>query len=1100
MTYRIFLTLFIVASCTFAQGQVVVNEVCASNRWINNTPPVPLLSDNYGENEDWFELYNTTGAAVDISGWWLGNRPGNPLKWQIPAGTSIPANGYKIVFCSKRDEASGGYLHTNFTLQQTDDDHVMLSDAAGTLVDEFIFSSANRTQLTHSRGRTTSGAATWSLFTNPTPGAANAGAAAEYPAKPTLNPAAGFYAGAQNVTIAGPAGATIRYTTNGSEPTATSTAYAGPIPVNTTTVIRAAAFTAGGVASFIETNTYFIGVTHSVDVISASGDDLLDLLGGNGGIQPWGSFEYFGSNGAQIDEAVGEFNEHGQDSWAYGQRGVDYITRDESGHNYAVQHQIFNTTDRDKFQKLIIKASAGDNFNFGPGQPAHIRDQYVQALSQVGGLEVDERSYQPCVFYVNGQYWGVYDLREKVDDHDFTRYYYDQDKYDLQFLKTWGGTWSEYGGPQAQNDWNALRNYIMTNDMGDAAAFAYVDGQYNWKSLVDYFCLNSYTVCSDWLNWNTGWWRGQNPGGGAQKWRYILWDMDATFDHYANFTGIPDESANADPCDPEQLNDPGGQGHTEILTKLIEENQMVHDYYVNRYADLGNTLFSCDFMIAFLDSLVATIEPEMPGQIARWGGTMAQWQANVQEIRDFIEDRCVLIQDGMVDCYDLVGPFNVCFNVDPPLSGTMQINSLNPDTYPFCGLYYGGIATTLAPIPETGWMFSHWEVFSTNVITPTLTDSLVTVDILSADSIVAHFVPQIEYEVIFNVDPGAAGSISIDGFVPGVYVYIDSIQAGTELELAPIPAPGWVFSHWEVFGDNDLLPTTTDSLVTIIIMGADSIVAHFIPEISHRLVFNVDPPMSGSISIDGDIPPIYPFDDEYGQGFTLQLYPIPAFEWRFTHWEVFASTTMLPSMTDSLVSMEVVEPDSIVAHFEPSVWYDVMLDVVPREGGNIVFDGVTYSQFPSWVTVPKGFEKEFHVEPKTYYDFLHWSVKNNVYQPDDSTVTQLFARFYSHDTIIAYLDPQEYVFFTPNAFTPNGDGLNDKFIPLANVLDLETYDLTIYDRWGQLLYATTDPSSGWDGTAGGSLVPNGVYVFRAEMTDAIKRDRYEVFGHVTVVR
>lgn len=101
-------------------------------------------------------------------------------------------------------------------------------------------------------------------------------------------------------------------------------------------------------------------------------------------------------------------------------------------------------------------------------------------------------------------------------------------------LKTWGGTWSEYGGAQSQADWNALRAYIMGNDMGDQVAFDYVDSQFSWKSLIDYFCLNSYTVCADWLNWNTGWWRGMDPNGDKRKWRYILWDMDATFGHYTN--------------------------------------------------------------------------------------------------------------------------------------------------------------------------------------------------------------------------------------------------------------------------------------------------------------------------------------------------------------------------------------------------------------------------------------------------------------------------------------------------------------------------------------------------------------------------------------
>jgi hypothetical protein len=442
------------------QAQVVVNEVCASN--MNG------YADNYGEFEDWFELYNTTGAAVDISGWWVSNRAGNPLKWQVPAGTTIPAGGRQVFICSKRNTVVGAFIHTSFNLNQAESDHVLLSNAAGDPVDDFEFAPDMRTMIGHSRGRTTDGAATWSLFNNPTPNAANAGASPEYLAKPVLNPGPGFYGGAQNVTITGPAGSTIRYTLDGSAPTATSTAYAGPIAVNSTTVIRAVAFGGGGTQpSFIETNTYFINATHTVAVLSIAGDQLDELLNGNGGIQPFGSFEYFGEDGQLRDEAVGEFNEHGQDSWAYDQRGFDYIARDQTGYNDAIHYPVFRTKDRDKYQRLIIKAAAGDNLNFGPGQPAHIRDAYVQALSQTGELRLDERSYEPAVLYVNGQYWGVYDMREKVDDHDYTRYYYDQDEFNIQMLKTWGGTWSEYGGGQAQTDWDNLRNYINSNNMGD---------------------------------------------------------------------------------------------------------------------------------------------------------------------------------------------------------------------------------------------------------------------------------------------------------------------------------------------------------------------------------------------------------------------------------------------------------------------------------------------------------------------------------------------------------------------------------------------------------------------------------------------------------
>jgi gliding motility-associated-like protein len=915
-TFRILVFLVTVLFQPVAQAQVVVNEVCASN--------LSSVTDNFGEYEDWFELYNTSAGAVDISGWWVSNRAGNPLKWQIPAGTVIPANGWQLIWASKRNITAGANIHASFNLNQTEEDHVLLSDASGTLVDDFTFDLSSRTKVGHSRCRATDGVGAWSLCGTPTPGAANAGVITEYLARPTMSPGSGIYGGAQNVTLAGPAGATIRYTTDGSLPTAASTAYAGPIPVAATTVIRSTAFgAAGSQSSFTETNTYVIG-SHTVPVVSISGDQVDELLGGNGALQPIGHLEYFGPDGVLRDEAEGEFNEHGQDSWAYSQRGFDYIARDQTGYNDALHYPVFRTKDRPKFQRLIIKAAAGDNYEFGPGGAAHIRDAYVQALSQTGHLALDERSYEPAVLYMNGQYWGVYDVREKVDDHDFTNYYYGQDEFNIQMLKTWGGTWSEYGGAQSQADWNALRAYIMGNDMGDQVAFDYVDSQFSWKSLIDYFCLNSYTVCADWLNWNTGWWRGMDPNGDKRKWRYILWDMDATFGHYTNFTGIPDQSPNADPCTVEQLPNPGGEGHTLILEKLIAENQMIHDYYVNRYVDLGNTLFSCDHMIPFLDSLVNNIAPEMPGQIARWGGTMAGWQANVQNIRDFIETRCVTIQDGLVDCYDLEGPFNVVFNVDPPMSGTININSLEPDVYPFSGVYYGGINTTLAPLPANGWIFSHWEVFSTNIVLPSTTDSLVTVD----------------------------------------------IQA----------------------------------------------------------------------------------------------------------------------------------PDSIVAHFVPPTRYDIVLDVDPREGAKIWFDGTVYSDFPTVASVPEGQDVIFYAIPELYYDFRHWRVANNLYTPSDSTLIALTAQFYSPDSVIAHLKPQEYSYYAPNAFTPNGDGINDMFQPLGNAIDLEQYDFQIYDRWGEAIYASTDPTEGWDGTSNGKVIPNGVYVYRAHAVDAVKKDVYELFGHVTLFR
>ena len=482
--------------------------------------------------------------------------------------------------------------------------------------------------------------------------------------------------------------------------------------------------------------------------------------------------------------------------------------RDQLGYNHAVQHKIFNGKSRDEFQKLILKAAANDNYPAEsptasiPGErgSAHIRDAYVHSLSQVAKLKMDERSHEPCIIYINGMYWGVYDIREKVDDHDFTDYYYDQDREDLQFLKTWGGTWSEYGGAQAQNDWDALRNYITTNNMAIQANFDYVDSLYNWHSLVDYFVLNSYIVSQDWLNWNTAWWRGRNQAGDKKKWRYVLWDMDASFEHYINYTGVPDISSDADPCNPESLGDPGGQGHTEILNALTA-NEDFNQYYISRFIDLANTSLSCASQIAHLDSLIALIEPEMPGQIGLWGGSMTEWKANVQHLKDFINARCTAINQGLIDCYNLDGPYDITFDVQPAGAGEIKVNSAWLPNYPFMGTYFGGIDILLRARANTGYQFAYWETVDTNLID--LDTSETQIRVTQNQTIIAHFVP--DGEPLPATYEGAhiptAFSPNADGNNDWWFVYtgrdIDAINIkifdrwGEKLYESDDPLEGW---------------------------------------------------------------------------------------------------------------------------------------------------------------------------------------------------------------------------------------------------------------------------------------------------------------------
>jgi len=85
----------------------------------------------------------------------------------------------------------------------------------------------------------------------------------------------------------------------------------------------------------------------------------------------------------------------------------------------------------------------------------------------------------------------------------------------------------------------------------------------------------------------------------------------------------------------------------------------------------------------------------------------------------------------------------------------------------------------------------------------------------------------------------------------------------------------------------------------------------------------------------------------------------------------------------------------------------------------------------------------------------------------------------------------------PNAFSPNGDGVNDVFYVRGG--PFETIDLKVYNGWGELIFETTDPEFGWDGTRDGTPAINGVYVYtvQATSTDGREHDRT---GKITLIR
>ncbi len=259
---------------------LIINEFMASNATTITTMLRASDADEFEGEEltpDWIELRNFLNEPVDAGGFHLTDDARLPMKWRIPDGTVIPAQGYLLIFASGEDIVDpsldqNGALHTSFQLG-TGGDYLGLTDAQGLVIHSV--GDTYPDQRTHiSYGVPGTDAKVFGYFTEPTPGAANNDALVGLVEDTQFSVKRGFFTQPFQVEITtATEGAAIRYTTDGSVPSAEhGNDYAGPITIDATTTLRAAAFKQGLVETNTDTQSYFF----TGDIVSQDRQATLD--------------------------------------------------------------------------------------------------------------------------------------------------------------------------------------------------------------------------------------------------------------------------------------------------------------------------------------------------------------------------------------------------------------------------------------------------------------------------------------------------------------------------------------------------------------------------------------------------------------------------------------------------------------------------------------------------------------------------------------------------------------------------------------------------------------------------------------------------------
>ena len=467
----------------------------------------------------------------------------------------------------------------------------------------------------------------------------------------------------------------IRYTTNGNRPTAQSTLYTGPLAldeglystsdiytiqvapedmmyypdsVRHCIVIRAAVYDENdSCISEVATNSYFIRSlgcdTHGLPVVSLCSDSLGLFDYEHGILVPgvwfdpedpnytgnyyqqgfeWervANVEYYEQDNTGINQQAG-LRTHGGGGRRYQQKSLKICARDEYGKGH-FEYPFFPELPVDRFKKLTFKPFSSSWKQSG------VADYVCNRLAK--GLNFESLSSKPVVLFLNGEYWGLYFIHEKPDEH-YLKEHFGLSTETLHLYRGWN-PFAEYG---SGNDFVEFRNWLTDADLSLQENWEQVCLQVDIPCFIDYEIFELFIENLDWPANNVRFWHLD-----GEPWRWIFFDGDAGLRY-----GTLDVFANATYVGPETW--PSSTIATLLFRKFME-NSLFQEAFYDRFEQLFDSAFSYAATGPCLSEIRATIEEEVPLQVDRFHfpESMERWNYDMGGHEWFLLHRVDLMRE-----------------------------------------------------------------------------------------------------------------------------------------------------------------------------------------------------------------------------------------------------------------------------------------------------------------------------------------------------------------------------------------------------------------------------------------------------------------------
>ena len=683
------------------------------------------------------KMYNGGSPdGFDISGFiHLLNEKENVLAIQVHNGSTTSSDLSAIPFLSvgferqveldapvsKYVQMPVLYPHTNFKLSSSGET-LSLTYKDGTVTDSINYGiiPAN-----YSFGRDMNNMVQWGYFATPTPGLINQTPISSDIVKSILQYSISemFLKTTSQLTISGAAsGEEIRYTLNSGEPTESSLIYRGPISLSKNTVVRARVFKSGAIPGKITTRTYIFDAPPTLPVISISTDSMnlwdnetgIYVLGPtyetnnpNFGANFWedwekpASVEMTGVDGKREFSLNCGIKIFGAWSRANPQKSLAVFFKNEYGDPVLENVQLFKSKPITSFKSFVLR-NAGNDYGY-----TRFRDGMMTDL--VKDMNTDIQAFEPVILYLNGQYWGHINLREKInEDYLASNHNVDATKLDLLEYEA-----SILEGNNAE--YLELLGFMSNYNLEVDANYNIAASQIDISNFIDYQLSQIYFNNRDWPGNNAKYWRPQTEEG---KWRWIMFDTDFGFGIYGN----TDYTLNTlqfalEPNGPGWPNPPWS---TLLLRKLVE-NQKFKFSFINRFADMLNTTFVGSSVVSHIDSIAAIVQPEIQRHYNRWNTpSPGGWETAVQTMRNFATNRVAYVQSHINQQFIRAGVFDLTLSVVPTKAGNIKLNTIEVSGDSWKGKYFENVPVSLTANVFNGYKFNHWEVNGVTMLNKTI--------------------------------------------------------------------------------------------------------------------------------------------------------------------------------------------------------------------------------------------------------------------------------------------------------------------------------------------------------------------------------------------